>query len=90
MLLQYRLIAPKLVMCGGTYKYAKMIYEIQIDNYLPCGLAYFIVEDGQHKMFFLDFLHPSIFGVRACILYTFIKVAFCEAIEVMYNEGILK
>ena len=84
------IIAPKLVLCGGTYASAKEIFKIEKDEHLPCGLPYFVAEDkNYHKMFFLDFLHPSIYSIRACMLYTFARVAFSEAKDVMSREGIV-
>lgn len=89
LLKEISLIKPRLVICGGTFKSAKEIYQIKTCQHLECGLEYFVINDGNDKMIFIDYVHPSYFGVGKCILYTFIKVAFSEAREVMIKEKII-
>jgi len=75
------LIAPKIVVCCGTYEYAKELYheyciaEVQ----LACGANYFIHE----KTFFLEFIHPTQYGAAAkrCLTYAYAKEVFKDLID---------
>ncbi|MGN1410377.1 MAG: hypothetical protein ACI4XJ_09390 [Eubacteriales bacterium] len=79
LLAEINIIAPRLIICGGTYECAKLIYPGYKEEYLPCGLPYFIVkEDNGNSVFVIDFLHPSISKIRSSMLYTYAKVAFAE------------
>ena len=68
------LVAPQLVICGGTFHFAKMIFDVMPDEIkcLPSGTEYFI-KDG---IAYLDFVHPMWFNVDRKILFAYAKDVF--------------
>lgn len=70
------IIAPQLVICGGTFHFAKMIFNVETDEikYLSTGTEYFI-RDG---IIYLDFVHPMWFNVDRKILFAYAKTVFAE------------
>lgn len=66
---EIEIISPSVVICGGTYSYAKMIYKKHDDfgaeHTMKCGSKYFVSKSGLR---FVDFVHPS---VRVTLAATF-------------------
>ena len=68
------IINPNLVICGGTFEFAKMIYKIGNDEIkrLQNGVEYFIKD----KTIFLEFIHPMWYQVNRKILFSYAKETF--------------
>lgn len=62
----------KMVICGGTFDYAKIIYDIKDDNdklsVLECGAHCFENDEG---ILFIEFIHPTQYGTAAKIPITY-------------------
>lgn len=76
---QIKMIAPTLVVCGGTFDYAKEITgvaqkEIKI---FPTGTEYFY----SHGVLYLRFVHPVWFSVNRNILFNYAKCVFADVRE---------
>lgn len=73
---QMELIGPRLVICGGTFEYAKSIFgvEEQRVRMLPSGAEYF--QEGETV--YLQFVHPVWYTVSRKILFAYAKVTFAE------------
>lgn len=74
-------IVPQLVICGGTFEYAKKIFgvekkEIQL---LSCGAQYFV----KKNIVYIQFVHPSWFSVNRKILFAYAKDVLEEIKKVM-------
>lgn len=67
-------VAPQLVICGGTFHFAKMIFNVMSDEIktLSTGTEYFL-RDGR---VYLDFVHPMWFNVDRKILFAYAKEVF--------------
>lgn len=80
------LIAPKVVVCCGTYEYAKALYkEISVtETQMACGAHYFM-----HKgICFLEFIHPTQYGAAAkrSLTYAYAK----EVFQNLVNSGVVE
>ncbi len=75
------ILEPQLVICGGTFDFAKIIWNIKDDSvdYLPTGTAYFVLDNRM----FLDFIHPMWFNVNRNILFSYAKEVFAEAKKIL-------
>ena len=63
------IIAPDLVICGGTYEYAKKIYGQPNEEKSDCGAKSFFIESGTGKEIrFVEFVHP---GARVTLAATY-------------------
>lgn len=75
------LIAPKVVVCCGTYEYAKELYkELSIaEVQLSCGAYYFMYKD----LCFLEFIHPTQYGAAAkrSLTYAYAKEVFQNLVD---------
>ena len=60
------LIAPNIVICGGTYDIAKQMCNVKADELciLPCGAEYFV----RNGAVFLQFVHP--FFLQQCLFFS--------------------
>lgn len=69
-------IMPNLVICGGTFDYAKVIYQIKEHEIhtLPSGAQYFC----KNNIIYLRFVHPVWFSVNRNILFAYAKTVFSE------------
>lgn len=65
---------PALVICGGTFELAKIIFNIQDTNiqFLPSGAKYFLNDN----VVFLEFTHPAWFSVPQKILFAYAQSVF--------------
>lgn len=72
-----RIIKPDLVLCGGTFEYAKNIFNPDKIKVLRCGAEYFIKNDR----LFVRFPHPVWFSVNRNILFAYAKTIFAEVRE---------
>lgn len=70
------IINPELIICGGTFDFAKMIYDVSADEIktLPSGAQY-VVRDN---MIILQFIHPMWFSVNRNILFAYAKAVFAD------------
>jgi hypothetical protein len=70
------LTEAQLVVCGGTFEFAKKIYEglFSSPQTLPSGAQYFTV----NNQCFLEFVHPRWFSVNTRILFAYASVVFKE------------
>lgn len=78
------LIAPQIVVCCGTYKYAaESIFaaSIQRQGELDCGVEYFVY----NNIFFVDFVHPFQRGAagKYSMTYAYAKEVFHDLVEQM-------
>lgn len=73
-------IAPRIVICCGTFEQAKMIYDVQNleVKQLDCGVSYFEHTCKNRDIKFLDFIHPSMRMVRDAMKFAFAKEVFRE------------
>lgn len=77
------LIKPKVVVCCGTYEYAKEIYKQHHVPYteaqLECGAYYFVHKD----ICFLEFIHPTQYGAAAkrSMTYAYAKEVFQNLVD---------
>lgn len=71
-------IAPKYVVCCGTFEHAKTIFSAKECQTLPCGAECFehIYESGQ-RIVFVDFVHPGC-RVKKQVTYAYAKDVFNE------------
>lgn len=53
------IIEPNIVMCCGTFVYAKTIYNVNDIEYLDCGAGYFKKLIENKEVYFIEFVHPS-------------------------------
>lgn len=77
-------IGPELVICGGTFEYAKKIFSPGKDSVkrLPSGAEYF----EKKGIFYLQFVHPAWFSVSRNILFAYAKEVFADIRAVMKNK----
>ena len=70
------IICPNLVICGGTFDYAKTIFHIEPNDIkaLPSGAEYFI----HNNIIYLSFVHPMWFSVNRNILFAYAKTVFLD------------
>ncbi|MGI6174140.1 MAG: hypothetical protein ACOYI8_09635 [Christensenellales bacterium] len=82
---QIDIINPTLVICGGTFEYAKLLFEVERnqDVMLPCGAHYF----SRGKRIYLEFVHPSWFSVNRRILFAYAKQVFSDIMQVLGEMG---
>ncbi|MBQ6700738.1 MAG: hypothetical protein IJM98_08770 [Oscillospiraceae bacterium] len=68
------IIKPQLVICGGTFDFAKTIFEIKNEDIkiFPSGAEYFI----HRGIIYLRFAHPIWYSVNRNILYAYAKTVF--------------
>ena len=73
---EIRIINPELIICGGTFDFAKMIYKVESAEIksLPSGAQYFIVDN----IIILQFVHPMWFSVNRNILFAYAKSVFSD------------
>ena len=71
---EIELIHPQLVICGGTFDFAKMIYGVQREDIksFSSGAQFFV----QDNTIFLQFVHPMWFSVNRNILFAYAKEVF--------------
>ena len=69
-------IMPNLVICGGTFDYAKEMYGVKNDELhtLPSGAQYF----SKNNIIYLQFVHPMWFSVNRNILFAYAKTVFTD------------
>lgn len=69
-------IKPNLVICGGTFYYAKIMFKINDNEVrkLPSGAEYFI----KNNVVYLQFVHPMWFSVNRNILFAYAKTVFAD------------
>lgn len=79
---EFDILAPQLIICGGTFEFAKLIYDISGDKImrLPSGAEYFKLGDRV----FLEFVHPMWYTVPRKVLFSYAKVVFGEIKAVLY------
>lgn len=78
------IIDPHLIICGGTFDFAKQLFcSDDTDDFdvklLPSGEHYFIVK----KRVYLEFVHPCWFNVHRKILFAYAKSVFREIMGVV-------
>lgn len=76
------IIRPQIVICGGTFQYAKKIIREAEPKMLPAGTMYFI----HNQIFYLQFVHPSWFSVNRNILFAYAKAVFNDVQTIMHAE----
>lgn len=72
---EIRIMAPDLVICGGTYGYIKDLLSFsEVDLPIQSGwYKYYAVKNlGTHQCTFLDFYHPA-YRISPALLYAFFK-----------------
>ena len=76
-------IPSNLVICGGTYEFAKILFpkEIKNEKMLPSGAWYFVADNK----IYLNFPHPMWYSVNRNILFAYAKEVFKDLIR----EGLL-
>ena len=78
---ELQIIKPKVVVCCGTYEYAKeLLFKGKSIKtpLLECGAEYFLHTDGDgHKFVVVDFVHPSC-RVKKQVTYAYAKDVFQE------------
>ena len=69
-------IMPNLVICGGTFDYAKVMYNVKKEDVsiLPSGAQYF----ERNDTLYLQFVHPMWFNVNRKILFAYAKAVFAD------------
>ena len=69
-------IKPQLVICGGTFDYAKNIFDVKKEDVqtLSSGAECFIKKD----IVYLQFVHPMWFSVNRNILFAYAKTVFAD------------
>ena len=73
---EVELIQPKIVICCGTYDYAKKIFGMKSEqDPLCCGAEYFIYAHNENSFCVVDFLHPSC-RVKRQATYAYAKEVF--------------
>lgn len=81
---EINLISPNIIICGGTFEYAKNICNISSSKILElkCGVKYFIYNNA----IYLDFIHPSQYGAAAKLnlTYAFAQIVFKEIKEIFH------
>lgn len=82
-------IKPKIVVCCGTYDYAREIYKEcnRLPKSIPlkCG-AYYFVYDG---IYYLEFIHPTQYrsvAAKRCLLYAYAKEVFKDLVNQMNKD----
>ncbi len=73
------IILPQLVVCGGTFDYAKRLYPEAQTSVLPSGAMYFVT----NGIVFLQFVHPSWFSVNRSILFAYAKTVFSDVVKLV-------
>ena len=70
------IISPNLVICGGTFDFAKKIWKIEDSDVciLPTGARYFL----KNNLIFLEFVHPMWYNVNRKILFAYAKEVFLD------------
>ena len=83
-------INPKIVVCCGTYDYAREIYKQcnKLPKSIPlkCG-AYYFVFDG---IYYLEFIHPTQYrsvAAKRSLLYAYAKEVFKDLVNKMKEES---
>lgn len=68
------IINPNLVICGGTFYNAKLLFDISDEQVkmLPAGAHYFITGNT----LYLEFIHPMWYSVNRNILFAYAKTVF--------------
>ena len=80
---QMEIMDAQLVICGGTFAFAKQVFGADKVQTLPCGAGCF-VKDGR---IYLEFVHPSWYSVNRNILYAYAREVFADAKKI--SEGLL-
>ncbi len=73
---EIRIMAPHLVVCGGTYTYITKPLGL-IDQLLQVGRRYAVYDFGGHQCVLLDMYHPA-YRVSGVLLYAFFKDCILE------------
>lgn len=73
---EIRIMAPHLVICGGTYTYIKKPLGL-IDKQLQVGSRYAVYDFGGHQCVLLHMLHPA-YRISGALLYAFFKDCIVE------------
>ena len=70
------ILNPNLIICGGTFEFAKKIFQVQQEEImgLRSGAFYFRKDDRVY----LEFVHPMWFSVNRNILFAYAKEVFRE------------
>lgn len=70
----------RIVICGGTFKWAQNLYQVKPNNVKPldCGARYFY--EPSLRTIFLEFIHPTQYGTAAKveITYAYAQAVFAE------------
>ena len=74
-------VAPRLVICGGTFHFAKMIFNVEPHEIiiLSTGTEYFV----RDNCVYLDFVHPMWFNVDRKILFAYAKEVFRDVKRIL-------
>lgn len=80
---QMEIMDAQLVICGGTFEFAKHVFGANKVQTLPCG-AHCFVQNGR---LYLEFVHPSWYSVNRNILYAYAREVFADAKEIL--QGLL-
>ena len=77
------IIKPELVICGGTFEFAKIICGIKNSEVkvFGTGTEYFI----HNNILYLQFVHPGWFSVNRKILFSYAKSVFAEVRKILKN-----
>lgn len=72
-------ISPQLVICGGTFDYAKIMFNVKDSEVctFPSGAEYFT----KNGILYLQFVHPMWFSVNRKILFAYAKDVFADVLE---------
>jgi hypothetical protein len=78
---EIEILEPRLVVCGGTFEYAKIINQIaqKETHTLSTGTKYFVNKSA----YFIEFVHPAI-RIETRIIFAYFKEmyhAFCNEIN---------
>ncbi|NLX82991.1 MAG: hypothetical protein GXZ04_04150 [Clostridiales bacterium] len=76
------MLAPQLVICSGNYDILRSCLPDVREREWPCGARTFITA-GSNAVF-LEFVHPSIRGVKRNVLYTYLQ---CACYDIMTAYG---
>lgn len=78
------LILPQLVICGGTFDYAKMIFKVCGDEIktFPSGAQFFF----KNNILYLQFVHPMWFSVNRNILFAYAKNVFKDVRKLLDED----
>ena len=74
---EIEIIDPRIVMCCGTFEYAKTIYNADIIEDLYCGAKFFKRQIKDKEVYFIEFVHPSCRVTKAAT-FAYAKAVFME------------